>query len=106
MGFFSKLSGKKNNNEPPSNTESQANLTSKDIIETMLLTAQVAMDKEDFDKAVEVYKDILNLEPNITAEYNLGSMYAQGKGVAQDFTEGAYHFHQAELLGDEQSGKL
>ena len=106
MGFFSKLFGKKNNNEPPSNTESQANLTSKDIIETMLLTAQVAMDKEDFDKAVEVYKDILNLEPNAMAEYNLGSMFAQGKGVEQDFMEGAYHFHKAELLGDEQSGKL
>ncbi len=106
MGFFSKLFGKKNNSEPPSNTESQSKLTSKDIIETMLLTAQVAMDKGDYELAIETYKDILNLEPNATAEYNLGSMFAQGKGVEQDFMEGAYHFHQAELLGDEQSGRI
>ena len=105
MGFFSNFFGKKNN-KPQSNAESQAYLTSKNIIETMLITAQVAMDKEDFEKAVEVYKDILKLEPNATAEYNLGSMFAQGKGVEQDLMKGAYHFHKAELLGDEQAGKL
>ena len=68
--------------------------------------AQVAMDKEDYDKATEVYKDILKLESNSTAAYNLGRLFAQGKGVEQNFTEGAYYFHQAELLGDEQAGKL
>ena len=106
MGFFSKLFGIIMNDKPLANTESQENLPSEKIIETMLMTAQVAMDKGDYDKAVEVYKDILKLETNSTAAYNLGSLYAQGKGVEQNFTEGAYYFHQAELLGDEQAGKL
>lgn len=85
---------------------SRSCVNSKDIIDTMLTTAEVAIDKEDYKRAIETYKDILKLEPNATAQYNLGSLYAQGKGIKQDFQEAAYWFHQAELLGDEQAGKL
>ena len=106
LGFFSKLFAIIKKDKQPSYTESQENSTSEKIIGTMLMTAQVAMDKEDYDKAADVFKDILKLETNSTAAYNLGSLYAQGKGVERDFTEGAYYFHQAELLGDEQAGKL
>ena len=98
MGFFSRLFG----NESSKNKE----VPSKNIIDTMLMTAEVAIKKEDYFTAVETYKDILKLETNATAQSNLGSLYAQGKGVQQDFKEAAYWFRQAELSGDEQAEKL
>ena len=79
---------------------------SKDIIDMMVMMADMAMDRGDYAAAADQYKNILKLEPNETAQYNLGSLYAQGKGVEQDFMEGAYWFRQAELGGDEQAGKL
>lgn len=108
MGIFSKLFGNNKSlpNESSISVESLNKLKSKDIIDTMLTTAQVAMDKGDYELAVDTYKKILNLEPNATAQYNLGSLYAQGKGIEQDFMEAACLFHQAELKGDELAGKL
>ena len=103
MGFFSELfGGNKSKNEKVSNRYE----TTEKVIDTMLKTAEVAMDSEDYSLAVETYKDILKLESNAIAQYNLGSLYAQGKGVGQDFRESAYWFRQAELSGDEQAGKL
>ena len=82
MGFFSKLfGGNKSKNEEVSTGYG----TAEKVIDTMLKTAEVAMNKEDYSLAVETYKDILKLESNATAQYNLGSLYAQGKGAEQDF---------------------
>ena len=109
MGFFNKFFGSKKPSPSKlsmTDTSQQQPISSNNIIDTMLTTAEVAMDKGDYELAIETYKDILKLEANGTAQYNLGSLYAQGKGVKQDFIEGAYYFHQAELLGDEQSGRL
>lgn len=36
----------------------------------------------------------------MNVQYNLGSLYAQSKGVEQVFWEEAYWFHQAELGED------
>ncbi len=102
MSFFSQLFSKFKTKKE----EAPASLGSEAIIDTMLTTANAAVDKGNFSEAVEIYKTVLNLEPNITAQYNLGSLYAQGKGVERDFTEAAYWFRQAELAGDEQAGKL
>ena len=113
MFFFSRLFSNKSSkrkdtstNNKIANTESQSYSSSKNIIDTMLMSAEVAMRKEDYTMVVEIYKDILKLESNATAQCNLGSLYAQGKGVKQDFKEAAYWFRQAELSGDEQSVKL
>lgn len=113
MGFFSKLFGggdsekeKISKNDKISEKTSQSCFTSAKIIETMLKTAEVAMNRGDYSFAAESYKNILKLESNTTAQYNLGSLYAQGKGVEQDFMEAAYWFRQSELSGDEQAGKL
>ena len=92
--------------EAKSATESKSHLGSKDIINMMVMTAEMAMNDGNYEQAVENYRNILRLEPNETAQYNLGSLYAQGKGIKQDFMEGAYWFRQAELSGDEQAGKL
>ena len=80
--------------------------SSKDILSHMLAVAEMALESGHPESAVQMYQNILKLEPNATAQYNLGSLYAQGKGVEQDFKEGAYWFHQAQLAGDEQAGKL
>lgn len=103
MGFFSKLFG---NKFTKNKEELSKNTSSENIIDTMLTVAEVAMNKEDYEMAIKTYKDILKLDPNATAQCILGSLYAQGKGVEQNFMEGAYFFHQAELNGDEQSENL
>lgn len=95
MSLFDKLFGK-DKGQPGS----------KDVIDAMLAMADAMMDQGDYGRAVETYKNVIELEPNITAQYNLGSLYAQGKGVPQSFLEGAYWFHQAGVAGDEQAGKL
>ncbi len=100
MGLFDKLFGK--------GTTDNARQTfgSRDAIRMMVIVADKAMENGDYELAADGYKKILKLEPNETAQYNLGSLYAQGKGVKQDFMEGAYWFRQAERGGDEQAGKL
>ena len=112
MGLFNKLFGK--GRESTADNEKKAaqfgagdvHTSSKAIIENMVRMADKAMEKGDFAAAADQYKNILKLEPNETAQYNLGSLYAQGKGVEQDFMEAAYWFRQAELSGDEQAGRL
>ena len=120
MGLFEKMFGKKeviknaaegkalthDSAEVMKTFDSKAYSSSKDIVDMMMKMADVAMSNGDYTAAVDQYKNILKLEPNETAQYNLGSLFAQGKGVGQDFMEGAYWFHQAELSGDEQAGKL
>lgn len=76
------------------------------MIEVMLLQAELFLEDGKDDWAVEQYKSILNLCSNATAQYNLGSLYAQGKGVAQDLCKGAYYFRQAEKNGDVTASKM
>ena len=78
---------------------------SQEIIETMLMLADISMANGDYERAIQTYKNILELQPNETAQYNLGSLYAQGKGVQKDFKEAAYWFNQVALTGDEQAKK-
>lgn len=72
----------------------------------LLTLGQVALGANDYESAVDAYASLLKLEPNPTAFYNLGSLYARGLGVKQDYAEAARLFHQAELLGNAQAGKL
>lgn len=122
MGLFDKLFGKgktdgtksdeKENAVKDDSAENQGasdakqHPGSKDVIDRMVMMADMAMDRGDYAAAADQYKNILKLEPNETAQYNLGSLYAQGKGVEQNFMEAAYWFRQAELAGEEQAGKL
>lgn len=62
----------------------------------------VRMNQDDYEGVVETNKKILELELNTVVQYNLGSLYAQGKGVGQSFLDGAYWFHQVGLSGDGQ----
>lgn len=96
MGLLDKLFRKKE----------KETLGSQDVIDRMLIYAGICVDDENYEQAVHTYKQIVELSDNATAMYNLGSLYAQGKGVEQSFLEGAYWFHQANLNGDEHAGKL
>lgn len=98
MGIFHKILGKNAKTETPSGSE--------DVINRMMLNAKVCMDQGKFGQAALTYKQIIELQPIVDAMYNLGSLYAQGKGVEQSFIEGAYWFHQAALAGDKQAEKL
>lgn len=77
-------------------------LRTENIIQVMLANAAGCL--EDMpERAFGIYKQIVELAPDITAQYNLGVLYAQGKGTAQDFLQSAYWFHQAALNGDSEA---
>ena len=101
MGIFDKLFGR------DKGVQKEENNSAKDIVASMLDQALTYIDAGRPEQAVDLYHRILVTEPKQpTALYNLGSLYAQGKGVAQDFLEAGYLFRQAELTGDTQAGKL
>ena len=79
---------------------------SRDVLKTMVTLADMMMQDEDYAQAANMYRRILELEPDEVAMYNYGTLHAQGKGVRRDFLEGGYWFRQAELMGDEKAGLL
>ena len=81
-------------------------MSPEDVVKSLLVLGQVALDAGDFGSAAEAYASALQLEQDETALYNLGSLYARGFGVRRDFVKAATLFHQAELKGNEQAGKL
>ncbi len=99
MGMFDKLFSRKEKGK----TEKKE---SENVIDVMLALAERMLNDGNAEKAVEQYKSILRLGPNSAAQHNLGSLYAQGKGIKQDFCEAAYYFRQAEMAGDETASKL
>ena len=57
-----------------------------------LADALAAYHRGDFEKAVELWH-VMAEKGDSTAEYSLGQMYEQGKGVAQDYKE-AYKWYR------------
>ncbi len=79
----------------------------KEAVRSLLILGQVALNSGDHESAKEAYAGALEIEPgNETALYNLGSLYARGLGVRQDYVEAARLFHQAELAGNARARKL
>lgn len=99
MGYFHKLLGKETKAD-------EKKASSQDVVEVMIANAEIYLREGKADMAFSVYRSIVQSEPNTVAQYNLGSLYAQGLGTEQDFLEGAYWFHQAFENGDEKAGKL
>lgn len=99
MGLFEKLHVRREKHQPEKKD-------SEKRIDVMLALAESLLHDGKAEQAIEQYKRILQLCPNSTAQYSLGSLLAQGKGIQQDFCEGAYYFHQAEKNGDEVASKL
>lgn len=99
MGYFHKLPGKETKAD-------EKKISPQDAAEAMIANAEIYLQEGKSDMAFSVYRSIVQSEPNAVAQYNLGSLYAQGLGVKQDFLEGAYWFHQAFENGDKKAGKL
>jgi len=81
-------------------------MTQEEVVSSLLVLGQVALQSKDYESAVEAYASVLQLEPNETAFYNLGSFRARGLGVRRDYAEAARLFHQAERLGNKRAGSL
>ncbi len=78
----------------------------EEAVRSLLLLGQVALNAADYESAVEAYASLLKIQPEQTALCNLASLRARGLGCKQDFMEAASLFHQAELMGNVQAGKL
>lgn len=99
MWIFDKLWG-----NSKASAQHRTPLRLRAVLCRMLIQADIAMYKRDYVRAVECYRNILKLESNPTVQYNLAILYAQGKGIEQNFMEAAYWFRQCELGGDAQAG--
>lgn len=94
--------GKHSHNHP----HDEKQMSPEDVTKSLLYLGEVALAAGDYESAATAYASVLQLRADVTALYNLGSFYARGLGVPQDYTEGARLFHQAELLGNERAGML
>lgn len=101
MSFFK-------NPAPPESGASKngGKAASEGIIEEMLALAESCINQGKPERAFELYQKAVDLSGNVTAKYNLGTLYATGRGTGQDFLQAAYWFHQAALSGDSQAEKL
>lgn len=84
----------------------EESMTADEAVRSLLLLGEVALNARDYESAVEAYASVLKLQQNEVALYNLGSFYARGLGVRQDYVQAARLFHQAQLLGNQRAGKL
>lgn len=103
MGLFDKLTEKKDRTAAK---QEGCVPQSEKMIQHMLAEAEMYLDSGMPERAFGAYRHIVELTPNVTAQYNLGSLYAQGKGTERDFLQAAYWFRQAALSGDASAEKL
>lgn len=92
----------KNASSSTGRTESSGDI----IIEVMLDVARASMEEGMPERAFNTYKQIVMMTPNVTAQYNLGSLYAQGKGTKRNYLQASYWFRQASLNGDADAEKM
>lgn len=85
------------------NSKPNSNMSSQDVIESMLLLAETAMNDKNYKAAFDMYKNIVSLEPNETAQFNLGVLYANGYGVEPDLLQAGYWFAQAQRSEDDEA---
>lgn len=71
------------------------------VVKMLLSAADTAITNGDYSKAADAYKKILVVQANITAQYNLGQLYLQGKGVEQNYVEAAKLFRVAAEFGND-----
>ena len=79
---------------------------SQTVIEAKCFLAEMALKHSDYEYAVQIYREILDLTDSGLAAYQLGALCAMGKGTKQDFLEAAYWFFQAQNQGKEEAGRL
>ena len=85
------------------NSKSNNSASSQDVIKSMLFLAETAVNENNYKAAFETYKNIVSLEANETAQFNLGVLYANGLGVEQDYLQAGYWFAQAQRSDDDEA---
>lgn len=106
MGLFDKLFSKNDKPDRKQGDASNPNIKSEDVVQVMLVNAKACLDDGRPEQAFDIYKSIVEMALDPTAQYNLGSLYAQGKGTEQDFLQAAYWFHQAVQNGEPAAEKM
>ncbi|MCD8132099.1 MAG: sel1 repeat family protein [Lachnospiraceae bacterium] len=109
MAFLNGLFNKKRNDAQQTPSKPNPQETAQNMqqpTEVLLAVAEKFLNEGNEERAFQMYKSIAESSSDATAQYNLGSLYAQGKGTEQNLLEGAYWFRQVEKSGDEQAGKL
>lgn len=109
MAFLDGLFNKKRNDAQQTPSRPNTQETAQNMqqpTEVLLAVAERLLNEGHEERAFQMYKSIAESSSDPTAQYNLGSLYAQGKGTEQSFLEGAYWFRRVEKSGDEQAGKM
>lgn len=109
MKFFDKLFSKETAFEPEKKQTPSAEKKSTsphELVVSMLKLAEITVLKGDYEAAFKLYQTIVEMEQNADAQYNLGNLYAMGKGTDRDFLQAAYWFYQAELNGEAEAKRL
>lgn len=109
MKFFDKLFSKETVSEPEKKQTPSAEKKSTsphELVVSMLKLAEITVLKGDYEAAFKLYQTIVEMEQNADAQYNLGNLYAMGKGTDRDFLQAAYWFYQAELNGEAEAKRL
>lgn len=106
MGLFDKLFSKNDKPDRKQGDASNPNIKSEDVVQVMLVNAKACLDDGRPEQAFDIYKSIVEMALDPTAQYNLGSLYAQGKGTEQDFLQATYWFHQAVQNGEPAAEKM
>lgn len=101
MGFF-----KKNKETKKSNQQSSSASKINAVTEVHMSMALSFLEEKNYGSAFDLFKLVAENTDNSKAQYNLGSMYAQGLGTEQDFVEAAYWFNKAYKKGEEGANKL
>lgn len=70
-------------------------MKNKKLADMMFIVAMTKMDKKDYSGALNDFKRVTELDDNANAMYNIGTMYATGRGTEQNFLEAAKWFQRA-----------
>lgn len=98
MGLFKRNKDAKKQSTPVSETTA--------ISEVHMNMALGFYEEKNYGSAFDLFKLVAENTDNSKAQYNLGSLYAQGLGTEQDFIEAAYWFNRACKNGEEGADKL
>lgn len=105
MGLLDRLFSKKNTTD--SQEKDKHVVSSQSVIDIMLANAEICLKEGKQESAFKTYNDILEIDSgNSKAQYNLGILYALGKGTEQDFLKSAKYFSLVASRGDSEAKKL
>lgn len=105
MGLLDRLFSKKKTTD--SQEKDKQVVSSQSVIDIMLANAEICLKEGKPESAFKTYNDILEIDSgNSKAQYNLGTLYALGKGTEQDFLKSAKYFSLVASKGDSEAKKL